>query len=68
MNFFKRLIFVLSLMAISNVFADECKNFEEKVLSIPPPVDGIVTDGQQERKDLGLFFHQEYSFEENKFK
>ena len=68
MNFFKRLIFILSLMAISNVFADECKNFEEKVLSIPPPVDGIVTDGQQERKDLGLFFHQEYSFQENKFK
>ena len=56
MNFLRyTLVFVL-LLFTQNLIADECKNFEEKVLSIPYPAEGLVTDGQQPRNDLGIFF------------
>ena len=37
------------------MIADECKNFEDKVLAIPYPDNGYVTDGQQPRQDIGIF-------------
>lgn len=65
MFFFRFLLTLISISIIFNspVNGDECKNFEDKVLSIPYPEDGYVTDGQQPRNDLGLFFHQEYDYE-----
>ena len=60
-------IFFIILFSFSTQ-ADECKKFNEKVLSIPIPDDGLVTDGQQSRNDLGLFFHKNYRFEKNDIK
>ena len=58
MNFLRFLInlFIITVLFNSSLFGDECQNFEDKVLSIPYPENGYVTDGQQPRYDLGLFF------------
>ena len=68
MNFLRFLInlFVITVLFNSSLFGDECQNFEDKVLSIPYPENGYVTDGQQPRYDLGLFFHQEYDYQNKK--
>ena len=68
MNFLRFLInlFIITVLFNSSLFVDECQNFEDKVLSIPYPENGYVTDGQQPRYDLGLFFHQEYDYENKK--
>ena len=38
------------------MLADECKNFEDKVMSIPFPENGIVSDGQQQGMILAYIF------------
>ena len=65
MNFLRFTLICVFLIFSQNLIADECKNFEEKVLSIPYPADGLVTDGQQPRNDLGIFFHHNYDFDTN---
>ena len=66
MNFLRFLIILLFLFSNNLLIADECKNFEDKVLSIPIPEDRMVTDGQQPKFDLGLFFHQNYDYQKDK--
>ena len=62
-----RYLFILFFIFSNNVLlADVCKNFEEKVLAIPIPEAGMVTDGQQPKYDVGLFFHQDYDYEQDK--
>ena len=63
---FLLLFFLISLILPNYVKSDECKNFEDKVLEIPYPEDGLVTDGQQPRNDLGIYFHKTYDYEANK--
>ena len=65
MNLMRFFITIFIFLVSFSTLADECKNFENKVLAIPPPIEGLVTDGQQEKNDLGLFFHKEYVFEDN---
>jgi len=65
MNLMRFFIIIFIFLVSFSTLADECKNFENKVLAIPPPIEGLVTDGQQEKNDLGLFFHKEYVFEDN---
>ena len=65
MKFFKYLLFVVYLLYFQQLVADECKNFEDKVLSIPYPENGIVTDGQQPKFDLGIFFKQDFNYQTN---
>ena len=50
-----KLIVLYFFFIFFNVHADECKNFEEKVLSIPTPASGVVSDGQQPKYDTGIF-------------
>ena len=50
------------------VNADECQRFKDKVLEIPEPESGYVTDGQQPKNDLGLFYQLEYNSLKNYFK
>ena len=66
MNFLRFLIILLFLFSNNLLIADECKNFEDKVLSIPIPENRMVTDGQQPKFDLGLFFHQNYDYQKDK--
>ena len=62
-----RYLFILFFIFSNNVLlADVCKNFEEKVLAIPIPEVGMVTDGQQPKYDVGLFFHQNYDYKQDK--
>jgi len=62
-----RILLILVFIFSNNLlFADECKNFEDKVLAIPIPEVGMVTDGQQPKFDVGLFFHQDYDYEQDK--
>ena len=61
-----KLIVLYFFFIFFKVYADECKNFEEKVLSIPTPVNGIVTDGQQPKYDTGIYFIKKFSYETNK--
>ena len=62
-----RYLFILFFIFSNNVLlADVCKNFEDKVLAIPIPEVGMVTDGQQPKFDVGLFFHQDYDYEQDK--
>ena len=62
-----RYLFILFFIFSNNVLlADVCKNFEEKVLAIPIPEVGMVTDGQQPKYDVGLFFHQNYDYNQDK--
>ena len=63
---FLLIFFLISLILPNYVKSDECKNFEDKVLEIPYPEDGLVTDGQQPRNDLGIYFHKTYDYEKNK--
>ena len=56
MNFFKYfLITIIFFFKIFPSYSDECQRFIDTVLEIPEPKEGLVTDGQQPRKDLGLF-------------
>lgn len=64
-KFFKYLLFVVYLLYFQQLVADECKSFEDKVLSIPYPENGIVTDGQQPKFDLGIFFKQDFNYQTN---
>ena len=48
--------------------ADECQRFKDKVLEIPEAESGYVTDGQQPKNDLGLFYQLEYNSLKNYFK
>lgn len=61
-----KLIVLYFFFIFFKVYADECKNFEEKVLSIPTPANGIVTDGQQPKYDTGIYFIKKFSYETNK--
>jgi hypothetical protein len=63
---FLLIFFLISLILPNYVKSDECKNFEDKVLEIPYPEDGLVTDGQQPRNNLGIYFHKTYDYEKNK--
>tara|TARA_A100001011_G_C14299973_1_gene840298 strand:- start:638 stop:2071 length:1434 start_codon:yes stop_codon:yes gene_type:complete len=69
MNFARSifLLFLVSFFSFSASAEDACKKFSDKVISIPLPTNGIVTDGQQPRNDLGLFFYYQYIFSENNF-
>ena len=51
---YKLIIFLIFLSF--NALADECKNFEDKVMSIPFPENGIVSDGQQPDMMLAYIF------------
>ena len=66
MNIFKYLLILFLIFFSQVVIGDECKNFEDKVLAIPYPENGYVTDGQQPKKNIGIFFHQEYDFSNNR--
>ena len=44
-------------------YANECKNFEEKVLSIPTPASGVVSDGQQPKYDTGIFLEKSFNYD-----
>ena len=66
MSYLKFLVIIFFLFYNNLLIADECKNFDEKVLSIPLPENGMVTDGQQPKYDLGLFFHQDYDYKNDK--
>ena len=65
MQFFRILSAIIIYLTLGISIADECKNFEDKVLAIPMPQVGMVTDGQQPKYDLGLFFHQDYNYEKD---
>lgn len=67
-KFFKYLLFVICFLYPQQIVADECKNFDDKVLSIPYPDDGIVTAGEQARNDLGIFFKQDYDYDKDLIK
>jgi len=64
-QFFRILSAIIIYLTLGISIADECKNFEDKVLAIPMPQVGMVTDGQQPKYDLGLFFHQDYNYEKD---
>ena len=66
MYFFRILSAILIYLTLGVSVADECKNFEDKVLAIPMPEDGIVTDGQQPQNNLGLFFQERYDYQNDK--
>ena len=38
--------------------SDECKNFEENLLSLPTIASGVVSDGQQPKYDTGIFLEK----------
>jgi len=60
------LFFLMCFILPNYVKSDECKNFQDKVLEIPYPEDGLVTDGQQPKNDLGIYFHKTYDYKQNK--
>ena len=64
MKKYKLIIFLIFLSF--NALADECKNFEDKVMSIPFPENGIVSDGQQPRYDTGIYFLKNFDYTKNK--
>ena len=66
MSYLRFLLILVFIFSNNLLFADECKNFEDKVLAIPMPEVGMVTDGQQPKFDVGLFFHQDYDYEQDK--
>ena len=66
MSYLRILLILVFIFSNNLLFADECKNFEDKVLAIPIPEVGMVTDGQQPKFDVGLFFHQDYDYEQDK--
>ena len=66
MSYLRFLLILVFIFSNNLLFADECKNFEDKVLAIPIPEVGMVTDGQQPKFDVGLFFHQDYDYEQDK--
>ena len=66
MSFLRILLSILLIFFAQVSTANECDNFEEKVLSIPIPTEGYVTDGQQPKYDLGIFFHQDYDYQYDK--
>ena len=55
-------LIVLYFFIIFKAYADECKNFEEKVLSIPTPASGVVSDGQQPKYDTGIFLEKNFNY------
>lgn len=61
---YKLIIFFIFITL--KAFADECKNFEDKVLAIPLPANGIVSDGQQPRYDAAIYFSKDFDFKNNK--
>ena len=61
-------LILFSIFFIQVAIGDECKNFEDKVLAIPYPEDGYVTDGQQPREDIGIFLQKEYDFKNDEIK
>jgi hypothetical protein len=65
-SYLRFLLILVFIFSNNFLFADECKNFEDKVLAIPIPEVGMVTDGQQPKFDVGLFFHQDYDYEQDK--
>jgi len=67
-KFFKYLLFIFCFLYPQQIVADECKNFDDKVLSIPYPDDGMVTAGEQARNDLGIFFKQDYDYDKDLIK
>ena len=68
MKFFKYLFVVIYLLWSQQLAASECENFEDKVLSIPYPENGMVTAGEQAKNDLGIFFHQEFDYDKDVIK
>ena len=68
MKFFKYLFIVIYLLWSQQLAASECENFEDKVLSIPYPENGMVTAGEQAKNDLGIFFHQEFDYDKDVIK
>ena len=66
MSFLRILLSIFLIFFAQVSTANECDNFEEKVLSIPIPTEGYVTDGQQPKYDLGIFFHQDYDYQYDK--
>lgn len=69
MNLFRFIFIVFSIFFFTFlVNADECQRFKDKVLEIPEPESGYVTDGQQPKNDLGLFYQIEYNSLKNYFK
>ena len=57
-----KLIVLYFFFIFFKVYADECKNFEEKVLSIPTPASGVVSDGQQPKYDTGIFLEKSFNY------
>ena len=66
MYFFKfTTLFLIFFLKNVYLYGDECQNFIKSVLEIPIPQEGMVTDGQQSKNDIGIFFHTEYDFKKN---
>ncbi len=59
-------LIILFIFITFKALADECKNFEDKVMSIPFPENGIVSDGQQPRYDTGIYFLNNFNYTKNK--
>ena len=59
-------LIILFIFITFKAFADECKNFEDKVMAIPFPENGIVSDGQQPRYDTGIYFLNNFNYKKNK--
>ena len=68
MKFFKYLFIVIYLLWSQQLAASECENFEDKVLSIPYPENGMITAGEQAKNDLGIFFYQEFDYDKDVIK
>lgn len=60
-------LIILFIFITFKAFADECKNFENKVMAIPFPENGIVSDGQQPRYDAGIYFLKNFDYTKKKF-
>ena len=58
-------LIILFIIITFKALADECKNFEDKVMSIPFPENGIVSDGQQPRYDTGIYFLNNFNYTKN---
>ena len=56
---------ILIHLAQVQSYADECTNFIDTVLKIPIPSEGMVSDGQQQKNDLGLYFYKYYDSKNN---
>ncbi len=66
MYLYRLFLIIFSILSpFSSMAVDVCKNFEDKINAIPPANEGYISDGQETKKNLGLYFHSEFIFEKN---